>query len=257
MSENLIFVSCGQQTSEEKSLGMLLKNEIDGTPGFRAYFAETVQDLEGLSTNVFDALRRCAGAVVVLHDRGAIMDMSGKPSGNRSSVWVNQEIAILAYRQFSETRRIPILAFTDPKVKLEGAMTSLIVNPRPLADPQTVVNEVKGWLSREQFASVSDDVFMDKWNQLTESARKSVACLLDEGGSDVRENVVRKALMNSFGMGKPSAREALSEAKGQLENIGLVKINHVSGSGDYLSVHPTWEFHLRRQVAKWHREQDA
>lgn len=96
MVDELIFVSCGQTTLAEKSLGILIKSTIDQTPGFTAYFAETVQELESLGRHIFDALRRCAGAVVVLHDRGTVTALA--TSFQRSSVWVNQEVAILAYR---------------------------------------------------------------------------------------------------------------------------------------------------------------
>jgi hypothetical protein len=68
VSNRLIFVSCGQLTTEEKSLGLAVKSAIDTTLGFEAYFAESVHDLEALGRNVFDALRRCSGAVVFLHN---------------------------------------------------------------------------------------------------------------------------------------------------------------------------------------------
>ncbi len=51
----------------------------------------------------------------------------------RSSVWTNQELALLAYRQFFERRTIPILAFKEQTVTLEGAMTAFIVNPKPFS----------------------------------------------------------------------------------------------------------------------------
>ena len=103
MNKSLIFVSCGQRTPDEKELGVRIKATIDATPGFEAYFAETVQNLDALSSNVLDAVRRCSGAVVVLNDRGPMIGADGAEVGRRSSVWVNQEVAILAYRQFFES----------------------------------------------------------------------------------------------------------------------------------------------------------
>jgi hypothetical protein len=91
MSKTLIFVSCGQRTEQEKTLGVLLKVVIDGIPGFAAYFAETVHDLETLARHVLDALGRCAGAIVVLHERGVVRTADGQEWGHRSSVpcpWV-------------------------------------------------------------------------------------------------------------------------------------------------------------------------
>ena len=66
MPDRLIFVSCGQLRPEEKRLGQRIKSEIEATPGFKAYFADAVQDLSGLSAHILDALRRSSGAVIVL-----------------------------------------------------------------------------------------------------------------------------------------------------------------------------------------------
>ena len=96
MSKSLIFVSCGQHAEDEKAVGTLLKDAIDETPEFEAYFAEEVQDLEALTKHVFEGLSRCVGAVILLQDRGVALDENGKEWGHRSSVWVNQELAILA-----------------------------------------------------------------------------------------------------------------------------------------------------------------
>ncbi len=251
MGKNLIFVSCGQFTEAERTLGVLVKTVIDATPGFEAYFAETVQDFEALGRHVLGAIRRCAGAVVVLHDRGVVVGADGHEWGHRSSVWINQELAILAYRQFFEARKIPILAFADPKVKLEGAMTSLIVNPRPLGAAQDVSNAVKAWLAEGQFGPTSDEAFARKWDQLSEAARKIVAGLLEEGGHNVKETAVRHAVMRLFNMQSNTASQAVRESKGEFIKTDLVKLIHNVHSGDELSVHTTWEFHLRRQIAEW------
>jgi hypothetical protein len=254
LSDHLIFVSCGQLTPEEKTLGLLVKAVIEGTPGFRAYFAEAVQNLEGLSANVFDAIRRCAGAVVVLHERGNVVGRDGQLHGVRSSVWVNQEVGILAYRQFFEQSPVPILAFIDQQVRLEGAMTNLIVNPRPLGDTSAVVEQVKAWLAEGTFTSVTDAAFMAKWQKLDERARMAIACLLDQGGVEVKEVVVRNEMVASFGLDRETAYGALREARAIFTQTDLVKLIHNLHSGDELSVHPTWALHLRREIAKWRRE---
>ena len=255
MAKHLIFVSCGQLTEAEKTLGVLIKTVIDGTPGFEAYFAETVQDVEALGRHVLDGIHRCVGAVVVLQDRGTVMRSEGVEWGHRSSVWVNQEVAILAYRQFFEAKKIPVLAFTEAKVKLEGAMTSLIVNPRSLLSSQDVASDVKTWLAETQFSGTSDDAFIKKWNQLSDDARKVVVGLLEEGGYNVKETVVRQVAMRLFGMQRELASRAVQESKLQFMTTDLVKLIHNIHSGDELSVHPTWEFQLRRQTAHWLEEQ--
>lgn len=251
MSKSLIFVSCGQLTEAEKTLGALLKVVIDGTPGFEAYFAETVHDFEALARHVLDGLRRCAGAVIVLQDRGIVLRGDGGEWGHPSSVWVNQELAILAYRQFFEARKIPVLAFADPNVKLEGAMTSLIVNARPLGSAQDVASAVLAWLGGAHFGAASDDAFVKKWAQLTDDARKVVVGLLDEGGHKAKEAAVRQAVMRRYGIDSNRASEMVRKAKLEFMATDLVKLIHDLHSGDELSLHPTWEFDLRRQSAQW------
>jgi hypothetical protein len=255
MNKRLIFVSCGQLTDEEKLLGLTVKAAIDSTPGFEAYFAESVHDLEALGQNVFDALRRCAGAVVFLHERGTVLDASGAEWGHRSSVWVNQEIAILAYRQFLESQPIPVLVFKDERVKLEGAMTALIVNPLAIVEPMEVVKSVGAWLNEQSFSVASDDVFLEKWAHLSAQSRKVVACLLDQGGDQVKEDAVRRALIDTFGVPRNEASTIIRNAELEFISTDLVKLIHNIYSGDELSVHPTWEFQLQRAIAQWRASQ--
>src|ERR1019366_4994876 len=137
-------------TDLEKAIGSLIKSAVDGIPGYKGYFAETVHDLEALAQNVFKGLQDCSGAIVVLQDRGVVTQTDGKVWGHRSSVWVNQEIAILAYRQHSESKRIPVLVLAESAVKHEGAMTSLIVNPRLLPPPSELASTVRDWLAEAE-----------------------------------------------------------------------------------------------------------
>jgi len=251
MAKELIFVSCGQLTAEERALGTAVKAEIDKTPRLEGYFAQTVHDLSALAHHVFDALRHCSGAVLLLHERGRVMASDGSDLGYRSSVWVNQELAILAYRQFFEERKLPVLVLKDPKVKLEGAMSALIVNADPLGTQAEVVATVRDWLDKTTFAGVPDDIFQQKWAKLPDDARLVVAALIDEGGQDVKEVAVRKRLKDAYKMERNQTAEVVREAKPIFTNTGLVKLIRNTYDGDELAIHPTWEFHLRRETAKW------
>lgn len=251
MSNRLIFVSCGQLTDEEKSVGLAVKATIDATPGFEAYFAESVHDLDALGRNILDALHQCSGALIFLHERGTVIDASGSEWGHRSSVWVNQEIAVLAYRQFLESRHIPALVFKDKRVKLEGAMTTLIVNALPIVGTADVVKAVESWLGNEPFSVGRDDVFSEKWDRLSEETRKVVACLLDQGGDQVKETAVRKALRDTFDLPKDGASTAVRNARLEFKSTDLVKLIYNRYSSPELSVHPTWKFHLQKAVAQW------
>ncbi len=251
MAKKLIFVSCGQLTAEERALGTAVKAEIDKAPGLEGYFAQTVHDLSALAHHVFDALRRCSGAVLLLHERGRVTASDGSDLGYRSSVWVNQELAILAYRQFFEERKMPILVLKDPKAKLEGAMSALIVNANPLGTQAEVVAAVRDWLNNATFEGVPVDTFQEKWAQLPDGARQVVAALIDEGGLDVKEVAVRRRLKDVYKMEPNQTAEVVREAKAIFTNTGLVKLIRNSYDGDELAIHPTWEFHLRRETAKW------
>jgi hypothetical protein len=256
MLKKLIFISCGQLTEIEKSLGVLLKTLVDQTPGFQAYFAETVHDLDALSNNVFEGIQQCSGAIIILQDRGIVMQSDREVWGRRSSVWVNQEVAILAYRQFFESKNLPILAFVDPAVKLEGAMTSLIVNPQPLPDFEVLTNLVGTWLSETEFTNVANDVFASKWVQLNDSDRMVIAALFDEGGKNVKQSSVRQTLTRRFGIESNAASQQMVDAKLKFCDTDLVKLIENRNSGDELSVNPAWEFKLKKQCDKWQKDRN-
>lgn len=248
----MIFVSCGQLRPEEKRLGQRIKSEIDATPGFKAYFADTVQDLSGLSAHILDALRRSSGAVIVLHPRGEIRADDGRVLGIRSSVWINQEVALLAYRQFFERRAIPVLAFRDPSVTLEGAMTAFIINPKPSVDEDTVLTEVRRWLAEEALSGATDenDVFQAKWDTLQADDRSILAALIAEGGRDIKEHSVRRRLIKQHGFEKNRASEVLRKRRMVLSEENLVQLRHNVYDGDEMSLHPYWEWYIRHAISR-------
>ena len=253
MTEKTIFVSCGQETHEEVSLGTAVKSLIDNTAEFRAYFAESVHVLDALAANIFDALRDCSGLIAVLHDRGLVKKPDAQDWGHRSSVWINQEIAILAYRQRLEGISIPILVFKEDKVKLEGAMTQLIVNPRPLWCQEEILSQIRDWLKSEHFPSsgeVKHERFREKWTRLSPEARDTIAALLDEGGVNVKQNAVRQCLQQRYNYERNDASSALQKALGEFISTDLVKLISNIHSGDELSVNPTWLWDVQRALSE-------
>lgn len=253
MAERLIFVSCGQQTSDEKRLGTAVKNLVDSTDGYTAYFAEYVQSLEALAKNVFDGLRRCSGLISFLHERGFVTSGTGQEWGYRSSAWVNQEIAILAYRRQFEGIDIPILVFKDERVRLEGAMTSLIVNPIPMGSESDILLHVESWLKSTAFPanlSGADDRFISKWQKLSPLSQKVLSALLDEGDINVKESALKTCLREKYGMEKNQASQAVSAARLEFINTDLVKLVHNIHSGDEMSINPAWKWHITRQLSK-------
>jgi hypothetical protein len=123
-----IFISCGQYTDAEKLVGKEIVRIVKEVTGIDAFFAEEVQDLNGLDSNILGALRECVGFITVIHPRGEIT----RPDGSihiRASVWIEQEIAIATYIQRVERRSLPVIAFIHKSVGREGLRDLLHLNP--------------------------------------------------------------------------------------------------------------------------------
>jgi hypothetical protein len=145
-SKPTVFISCGQFTEEEKRLGRQIAEMVDTVAGLRPFFAENVQDLNGLDSNILGALRDCAGFIVVLHPRGTI----ARPSGGtltRASLWIEQEIAIATYIQRVEKRDLRIAAFRHKDVDREGIRELLHLNPITFTDESEVLVALAGQLA--------------------------------------------------------------------------------------------------------------
>jgi hypothetical protein len=256
MADKLIFVSCGQQTEDEKRLGTSVRQVIDSKSGFKAYFAEYVQSLDGLSKNIFDGLRRCSGLISFLHERG-LVEQGGKEWGFRSSAWVNQEIAILAYRKQFEGIEIPILVFKDERVRLEGAMTSLIVNPIPMKSESEILKEIESWVNATYFplnSSANDDRFISKWQKLSPNSINVLSALLDEGGSNVKERAIDICLQEKYGLNSNDADSVVRNAELEFINTDIVKLIHNIHSGDEMSINTNWVWHITREINKRKKE---
>ena len=253
MTDKLIFVSCGQQTEEEKKIGTSVKQLVGSKAGYKAYFAEYVQSLDTLAKNIFDGLRMCSGLISFMHERGFVKTNGAVEWGYRSSVWVNQEISILAYRKQIEGIEIPILVFKDEKIRLEGAMTSLIVNPIIMESESETLTQIDSWLNSTEFpfrGPANDDRFNSKWEKLSPMSQKVIAALLDEGGINVKETSIKSCLRKIYGVGKNEASKAVSDAKLEFINTDLIKLIHNIHSGDEMSINPTWEWHITREVKR-------
>jgi hypothetical protein len=150
--KQIIFVSCGQQTAKEKNLGNAIKDLIESTTDFEAYFADSVSSLEGLTKNIFDALKKCAGFIVVLHPRGSVTPRNDA----RASVWVEQEIAIAAYQQFISKRQIQIAAYIRPGIMIEGIRRYLQVIPKSFTNNSEVLDDLQQILPQWKPTRTSD-----------------------------------------------------------------------------------------------------
>ena len=138
MSKPFIFVSCGQHSESEKSLGRSIVKMVKTTAGMDAFFAEEVQDLNGLDSNILGALHDCAALITVMHPRGNIVRPDNS-THTRASVWIEQEIAIATYIQRVEKRELPVIAFIHASVGREGIRDLLHLNPIPFVHDTEVL----------------------------------------------------------------------------------------------------------------------
>jgi hypothetical protein len=148
--ERQIFVSCGQQSDREKTLGSEIKKVIDKHEGMRGFFAQEVHSPADLNRAVFDALKTCDGFFAVMHKRGEITYPPYPPS-QRCSVWIQQEIAILCYRMHLQGSHVPIQVYEEKDILLEGVMKTTIVNPITFDKDEEVLSGLSQWLKGPEF----------------------------------------------------------------------------------------------------------
>lgn len=140
-----IFISCGQYTPAEKQLGKQISEIVRTLTDCVPFFAEEVQDLNGLDANILSALHDCVGFITVMHPRGEIR----RPNGSvvRASVWIEQEIAVATYIQRVEKRTLPIIAFKHRSVGREGIRDLLHLNPFEFTDESEILTELPSRLA--------------------------------------------------------------------------------------------------------------
>jgi hypothetical protein len=165
-------------------------------------------------------------------------------------MWINQELAVLAYRQFFESVEIPILVFKADQVKLEGAMSAFIVNAKPMGDEESVIAEVQHWLTDKASKGRPDEhaAFAQKWAALQAEDRLILKALVEEGGQDVKQSSIRRRLIESHGLEKKAASDALRNRRGALSNANLIKIRANIYDGEEISLHRTWQWNVRREL---------
>ena len=150
-----IFVSCGQYTQAEKSLGKAIVEMTKAITGLDTFFAEEVHDLNGLDSNILGALRDCDGFITILHPRGQIV----RPDGTthiRASVWIEQEIAIATYIKRVEKKTLPVIAFVHESVGREGLRDLLHLNPKSFTSETEVLAALPELLQSWKTLSSSD-----------------------------------------------------------------------------------------------------
>ncbi len=124
---SLVFVSCGQLTAEEKSLGQAIAAAINEIDGLESYFADTQTSLEGITANIFAKLNECVAFVTIMQERGTV-NYDGHDGFNRASLWIEQEIAVASFIRHTLGRKIEPFTFIQKGIKREGLRAQLMLN---------------------------------------------------------------------------------------------------------------------------------
>lgn len=150
----IVFISCGQCTAEERTLGLEIARLIETQTEYEAYFAQNEQSLEGVTTRILGALGACIGFVGIMHKRG---DVSGPDAtGARGSVWVEQEIALVSYRAQVLGHSLAILTYVQEGIVLEGLRQVILLNSEPFKTNDDVLTDFGRRLSAGSFLRVKE-----------------------------------------------------------------------------------------------------
>jgi hypothetical protein len=145
VADKLVFVSCGQWSPEEKALGKTVAERISAVPGLVGYFAENQSTLDGLTTEILGKLHVCSAFVGIMHHRGTVSTRRGEII--RASVWIEQEIAIAAYRKQVLKKDVAVKLFVQKGISLEGIREKLGINPVIFESDEQILLELNDVLN--------------------------------------------------------------------------------------------------------------
>ena len=143
-----VFISCGQRTEEEERIGGELHRLLT-EGGHAPFFAGRVHSVDELTTHIFTGIARCEAYLAVLHPRGEVHYPGINQFEVRGSVWIHQELAILAYRRFLEGRSLPLRVLMHASIHREGVLDNLIVNPVTFETEAEIYDSLRGWMDHE------------------------------------------------------------------------------------------------------------
>jgi hypothetical protein len=127
-SSDIVFISCGQYTDEEKRLGRQAADLVSELTTFTPYFADFQSSLEALTENILKQLHKCVGFIAIMHPRGEVV-FPGGARHTRGSVWIEEEIAIAAFVVQVLNRPLNVAAYIHRSIRREGIRDQLHLNP--------------------------------------------------------------------------------------------------------------------------------
>jgi len=140
----IVFVSCGQSSDGEKSLGQRVADLVTEMTPFKGYFAQNQNELAGVAEHILGAINRSVGFIAVMHHRGAVT--GPHPDRIRASVWIEQEIAIAAFLRLIHRKHLPVLLYVQSGIALEGLREELMLHPVPFGGDDDVLSDLRSAL---------------------------------------------------------------------------------------------------------------
>jgi hypothetical protein len=138
----LVFISCGQVSPEEIALGKAIYQVVEADGRYEPYFAENQSSLEGVTENILTKLASAEAFVAVIHPRGEVI-APGRLASVRASVWIEQEIAILAALAQVYRKTTKVQVYTKKGVVREGLRTFVMANPVEFEHEEEVVTHFR------------------------------------------------------------------------------------------------------------------
>jgi hypothetical protein len=78
-----------------------------------------------------------------------------------------------------------------------------------------------------------------------------ITALIEGGGEKVKEAAIRAFIQEKFGLNKENeASDAIRKARNEFIKTDLAKWERNIYSGDEMSINPTWQWHIAREINK-------
>lgn len=188
MDKGLIFIACGQLTNQEKTLGLSIQKHIKDKYSINTFLAETAHDLVDLNSHIFKNLNNCTGFIAILHKRNQINIKYD------TSVWINQEIAVIAYLK-SIGKEVPSLILIEDEAEQEGLIKYTIANPPTFKTDDEALTKIDEWAKHSDFTFKTSPIIEAKIKYVDSAypQDKGINKMYQELGYEVRWFLDRSA----------------------------------------------------------------
>ncbi len=251
MGTKTIFISCGQDEETEIKAGERVRNVVNADPDLKGFYAEHGGKGENLFARIMDALRTCSGAVFVVHGRGTID--THEERNMRASVWVSQELAILAYRIHAQHQDVPILMFLDDSVSREGILGRLSLQPHALSSLDEMERVLVQWLQKETFRDSYASIVAEKFAGARPDDRIFLSALIHEGCDDVSISTLKPIVRKMWSKERTEASRIVDDGYSRCHVLGLINQDIKFTGNNTATIRPAFRDELIPMVNEWEK----